>query len=194
MLRKNDLISICTRGGEIPTYIALLRGVNVGGNPLKMQRLVELLGEIGCQNVRTYVQSGNVVFARKGTAKHWQAAIEGCLAGQTRLPVRVLVRTAAQVAKTLRENPFLHEPGIDATKLHVTFLGAKPSAEGLKKLAAIAAGRDRYHVAGHQVYLHCPDGYGRSKLAGATLERVLGVPTTTRNWNTISALHKITVS
>src|ERR1041384_1193588 len=122
---------------RISTYIALLRGVNVGGNTLKMQRLVELLAEIGCQNVRTYVQSGNAVFSGSGSAAKWKAAIEHCLAGQTRLRVTVQVRTAAQLAKCLRENPFLRESGIDTTKLHVTFLAAKPPAEGLKKLATI---------------------------------------------------------
>jgi len=172
----------------MPTYIALLRAVNVGNNMLKMERLRALWTELGFQNVRTYVQSGNVVFQAKGAAASWQAKAIAKLAGETRLPVAVLFRTPAELHRVLAGNPFLKEKGIDLARLHVSFLSEKPSAEAWKKLSAIDPGADRFHRADREIYLYCPVGYGTSKLSNARLEKVLGVTATTRNWNTVSKL------
>ena len=90
----------------MPIYVALPRGVNVGQNILRMDRLREVCSEMGLKNVRTYVQSGNVVFEGQGSATRWSQALERGLAGETRLPVTVIVRTAAEIAKVLAENPF----------------------------------------------------------------------------------------
>lgn len=171
--------------------IALLRGVNVGGNVLKMQRLRELWSELGFKDVETYLQSGNVVFSGAGSAARWQKTAEARLAGETRLAVTVLFRSAAELGQIITRNPFLKERGTDPAKLHVTFLAEPPGKDALKKLAAIACGNDRYHVAGTEIYLHCPAGYGNSKLANNALERVLGVRATTRNWNTVNKLHTL---
>lgn len=170
------------------TYICLLRGINVGNNMLKMERLRVLCDELKFANTQTYIQSGNVVFDAPGTADACLAKIERKLAGETRLPVKVTLRTASQWRKIASGNPFLDEKGIDPTKQHVTFLAARPTKDAWKKLAALDAAGDRYHAIGQEVYLHCPNGYGRSKLANPTLERTLGVTATTRNWNTVQKL------
>ena len=172
----------------MPRYVALLRGVNVGQNLLKMERLRELCAQIGMKNVRTYVQSGNVVFEADGAASKWAQALERKLAGETRLPVTVLVKTAAEIASVLAGNPFLKEKGIDATRLHVTFLQQAPAKGAVEALAKVKAGPDRFRWLGTEIYLHCPEGYGRSKLSNMAIEKVLGVRATTRNWNTVTKL------
>ena len=170
----------------MPTYIALLRGVNVGGNMLKMERLRELCGEVGAKNARTYVQSGNAVFEAQRTASHWEQTLERKLAGESRLPVSVMVRTAAEMVRVRAGNPFLKEKGIEIARLAVTFLQQAPSKAALDALGALEIGSERFHHAGREIYLHCPNGFGNAKLY--TLDKVLSQKTTTRNWNTIIKL------
>ena len=177
----------------MPIFIALLRGVNVGGNTLSMERLRTLCADLGAENPRTYVQSGNVVFAAPGSATRWAAALERKLAGETRLAVTVIVRTATELATVLGGNPFLNQKGIDLAKLHVTFLAQAPTKAAQKALDALAAtaGGDRLRLAGKEIYLHCPDGYGRTRLSNTALEKALGVRATTRNWNTVNKLYQM---
>ena len=173
------------------TYVALLRGVNVGQNTLKMERLRQLWSELGFKNVTTYVQSGNVVFEAEGSPTSWSSAIDQRLAGETRLPVAVLVRTPAELKSIIVRNPFLKEKAIDRSKLHVTFLASAAGKDALKKLSAVNAGADHFRLSGREVYLYCPNGYGRTKLSNNAIERVLSVKATTRNWNTVKRLCEI---
>jgi uncharacterized protein (DUF1697 family) len=170
------------------TFIAFLRGVNVGANILKMERLQDLCERIGMKNARTYVQSGNVVFEGQGSTAQWTAVLERKLIGETRLPVTVIIRTAAEMQKVLAGNPFLKEKGIDATRLHVTLLAANPPESAQNALPELKSGRDRFVCLGREIYLHCPDGYGRSKLSNNAFEKLLSVRATTRNWNTVKKL------
>lgn len=167
-------------------YIALLRGINIGGNTLKMERLREVCAELGAKNVRTYVQSGNVVFEAAGSASQWEQKLEKRLARESRLPPSVMVRTAAEIAKVAAGNPFLKEKGIDMARLAVTFLQRAPEKAALAALGARDIGRERFHCAGREFYLHCPDGFADAKLY--VMDRVLGQKTTTRNWNTVRKL------
>jgi uncharacterized protein (DUF1697 family) len=170
------------------TYIALLRGVNVGGNQLKMDRLRAICTSLGFSNARTYLQSGNVVFDAKGSQSNVEKALERTLAGETRLPVSVLVRSAADLMRLIAKNPFLKNQGIDRARLHVTFLTESPAKVALNRLSALAAGQDEFRAVGTEIYLHCPIGYGRSKLSNNNLERLLSLTATTRNWNTVNRL------
>jgi uncharacterized protein (DUF1697 family) len=175
----------------VATYIALLRGVNVGQNILKMERLRELWSELGFKNVTTYVQSGNVVFEAEGGRSNCSRAIEQKLAGETRLPVSVILKTPAELRAIIAGNPLLEEKGIDTKKLHVTFLATAASKDAWKKLSTLNAGTDRFQLSGTEIYLYCPNGYGGTKLSNGTLERLLSVRATTRNWNTINRLYEI---
>ncbi|MGC2421228.1 MAG: DUF1697 domain-containing protein [Candidatus Acidiferrales bacterium] len=170
----------------MPVYIALLRGVNVGGNILKMDHLRELCTNLGTKNPRTYVQSGNTVFEAQGSTSHWGETLERKLAGESCLSVSVIVRTAPEMAKILAGNPFLKEKGIDTARLAVTFLQKAPGKATLEALAALKVGSERFHCAGKEIYLHCPDGFANAKLY--TLDKVLAQKTTTRNWNTVKKL------
>jgi uncharacterized protein (DUF1697 family) len=172
-------------------YIALLRGVNVGGNMLKMERLREVCAELGLKNARTYVQSGNVVFEAQGTAGKWAASLEKSLVGEARLPVSVIVRTAADMGRVIAANPFSKERGIDVARLHVTFLQREPDRKALAGLDGLKSGADRFSCLGSEIYLHCPNGYGQSRLKNNVLEKVLGLRATTRNWNTVNKLYEM---
>jgi uncharacterized protein (DUF1697 family) len=160
----------------MPVCIALLRGVNVGGNVLKMDRLRELCAKLGMKNPRTYVQSGNIVFEAPGSPSRWAVT----------LPVSVIVRSATEMKAILAGNPFLKEKEIDTARLAVTFLQHAPAKPALAALAALKIGSERFHCAGREIYIHCPDGFADSKLY--TLDKVLSQRTTTRNWNTVTKL------
>ncbi len=172
----------------MPVFIALLRGVNVGNNTLRMDRLRASCSELGLRNARTLLQSGNIVFEAEGSPRHWAEALERKLAGQTRLPVSVFVKTTAEWSRAIAANPFVKEKGIDPSKLHVTFLHEPPAKPALERLRAIDAGDDRFHSIACEIYLYCPGGYGRTRLSNNSIERLLSLRATTRNWNTVQKL------
>jgi uncharacterized protein (DUF1697 family) len=173
----------------VARWVALLRGVNVGGKVAKMEAVRASFEGLGFKNVSTYVQSGNVLFeAPSGTEAALAKKIAPRLQKDVGFPIAVLVRSAAELARVAAHNPFLKEKGIDVSKLHVTFLHGDPPAAGLQKMAALDAGSDRFVARGTTIYLHCPDGYGSSKLVNNAFERALKVGATTRNWKTVTTL------
>jgi uncharacterized protein (DUF1697 family) len=172
---------------SLTVYVAMLRGVNVGGNSLKMDWLREACEGIGLQNVRTYVQSGNIVSSSRLSAEKLANTLKTTIDAQTRLPVAVVVRSASEMAGIVAGNPFLKQKGVDLAKLHVTFL-AKPPKPAPGKLDALAGTRDEYRLAGQEIYLHCPINYGQTKLSNTAIEKTLSVGATTRNWKTVTVL------
>ncbi len=184
------------------TYIALLRGVNIGGNTLKMERLRKLCADLGHADIQTYVQSGNVIFNCKVGAAACTKALEQKLVGETRLPVTVIVRTPAELKKVLSKNPFpepaKRAPGsakqksVEPIKLYVAFLAAAPTQSAIKTLEELNTGQDQFHLAGKEIYLHYFDGYGNSKMNNNLFEKLLSVRATTRNWNTVNKLYEMT--
>jgi uncharacterized protein (DUF1697 family) len=172
------------------SYVAMLRGINVSGSkPLKMQALRASFEALGSTNVRTYVQSGNVVFAAQDrTAAPLASKIAARIKREYGYDVPTLVLGAAELARVVDENPFLAKKDADPTKLHVTFLATAPAAAGLKKMEGVASGRDEFRCLRTSIYLHCPDGYGNTKLHNNAFERALGVGATTRNWKTVTTL------
>jgi uncharacterized protein (DUF1697 family) len=178
-------------GGDLTAYMAMLRGVNVGGNTLKMDWLRAACEEIGLRDVRTYVQSGNIVFTSRLGAPKLAEAIKTTVDAHTRLPVTVVIRSAADIARIVAGNPFLKQNGVDVAKLHVTFLDKTPVKPALDRLDALAGSRDQYELAGREIYLHCPLNYGETKLSNTAIEKVLGVGATTRNWKTVTTLHEM---
>lgn len=177
--------------GPVDRYAALLRGVNVGGHArLEMARLAALMVGLGHTDVTTYLQSGNVVFsAPQATADRLARAIEECLARELDLSVTVFVRSAAELAELVAGNPFLGQ-GWGATQLHVTFLPTCPDPVLLP--GPDVAGPERFALRGRELYLCCPAGYGRARLANPFWERRLGMAVTTRNWNTVTRLRSLT--
>lgn len=170
------------------TYVALLRGINVvGSNLLPMERLRKLLSACGFANVRTYIQSGNAVFETDGSPAKCLAALESRLAKELKKPITVIVKTPRELAAIIAANPFAKRKGLDVARVSVSFLKTPAAADRLKRLATVESGRDEFRASGNELYLYCPDGYGRSKLASVH-ERVLAVQATNRNWNTVTKL------
>lgn len=166
------------------TYIALLRGVNVGGRKLPMADLRATFDALGHTDVRTYIQSGNVVFrAGTGSKAAVRAAIEKAIERDSGLDVTVLMRTPAELASVITRNPY----GSDA---YVTFLDDKPAGAKVKAIDPDQCAPDEFTVAGREVFVRCPNGYGRTKINNTFFERKLATRATTRNWNTVKLLHE----
>ncbi len=179
----------------MPTYISLLRGINVGGQKaMKMDRLRRSFEALGFRNVKTYLQSGNVIF---GTVKRSPVQLSKTIArhmsSEFGFPVSVIVRVSEELNKILKRNPFLKETGIDQSKLHVTFLSQEPPRTIVKKLDAFDAAPDQFRWIAQEIYLYCPHGYGRTKLSNIALEKTLSVTATTRTWNTVKRLCEISM-
>jgi uncharacterized protein (DUF1697 family) len=166
----------------------MLRGINIGSRRrVSMSDLRAAFEALGADEVQTYVQSGNVVFRSADAAGKLVGRVERKIHAEFGADVAVIVRTQAEMARVLKANPFLQE-GSDTTALHVTFLAEKPDPAKVRGLTAPTAAADEFAVIGREVYLHCPDGYGRTKLNNAFFEKKLGVAATTRNWKTVTAL------
>ena len=174
----------------MPSYVAMLRGINVSGSkPVKMEALRASFEALGFKNVRTYVQSGNVVFeAKERAAGPLGPKIVARIKRDFGFDVPVLVLGATELSRVVAENPFVAQRGVDLTKLHVTFLAGAPAAAGLKKMEGVSSGRDAFRCLGQIVYLLCPDGYGNTTLSNNAFERALGAAATTRNWKTVTTL------
>jgi uncharacterized protein (DUF1697 family) len=174
------------------TYVALLRGVNLGArNKVSMADLRTVFESFGAEDVQTYVQSGNVVFkSRLRSAAELTAAIERRISRELGLEIRVILRTSEQLAKIVAGNPFAAKQA-EGTKLHVTFVADAPKRARVRTLESEAFEPDEFHVHGREVYVHTPKGYGRSKLSNAYFEKQLDVAATTRNWNTVTKLAEL---
>lgn len=170
------------------THVALLRGVNVGGkNKLPMKELVALAEAAGAKGARTYIQSGNLVFeATAAAARAFPGRLEAALAGRG-LRVPVVQRSADELAAVVEGNPWLAR-GADPKTLHVAFLLAAPEPARLAALDPARSPPDAIVARGRELFLHLPNGVGRSKLTNDYLDRTLGTTTTVRNWNTVLAL------
>jgi uncharacterized protein (DUF1697 family) len=177
--------------GRRETYVALLRGINLGSrNRVSMPELRTLFEALGAEDVSTYVQSGNVVFRSSERAGELEKSAAKRIAKDLGVDVTVLVRSGKQLAKLVSGNPFT-TPKRDPKTLHVTFLAETPPAARVRELDPAVASPDEFRVVGQDVYLLCPNGYGRSKLSNAFFEKRLGVAATTRNWKSVTALAEL---
>jgi len=177
----------------MPIYISLLRGINVGGhNKVPMERLCALCEGLGFEQVKTFIQSGNVVFkAVKVTPAELSLKIEKKILAEFGFPVSVVTRTPEELGKAIAGNPFVKESKAEPAKVHIAFLSEAPKAEALKKLETLATKTEQLRYADREIYLYYRDGMGKAKLTGAVIERVLGVAATARNWNTVTKLYEM---
>jgi uncharacterized protein (DUF1697 family) len=173
------------------TWILLLRGINVGGrNILPMKELVRDLESLQLTNIKTYIQSGNVVFqASKKLSTSFAAKIAKKIESRHGFKPYILLLSAEQLEHAAAANPF-PETEAEPKTLHLSFLDSVPSAPNLDSLAAAKAPSEQFHLKDTVFYLHAPDGIGRSKLA-AKVEKCLGVPATARNWRTVQKLRQM---
>jgi uncharacterized protein (DUF1697 family) len=174
------------------SFITLLRGINVSGhNMIKMAELKALYESLGFRDVTTYIQSGNVVFqTEKASNDLVEASIEKAIEKKFGFQVPVIARKPGELAKVIRANPFAGRRGVDESKLYVTFLKTKPAPAVVKALPSAASrSTDQYHIAGNEIYLYCPDGYGRTLLNNTFFEKQVKLMATTRNWKTVNTLY-----
>jgi uncharacterized protein (DUF1697 family) len=170
------------------TQVAMLRGINVGGSrPVKMDRLRALFADLGYAGVRTYLQSGNVVFeAGADDGPGQERAVAAAIRKELGHEVDVLVRSARQMTKALKANP-LAAGVANPRALYATFL-AGAGKVALAGLALPLGPGEQAELRGRVIYLYCPDGYGNSKVNNGYFERKLRLRATTRNWTTVTAL------
>jgi uncharacterized protein (DUF1697 family) len=173
------------------SYIALLRGINVGGNnKLPMRELVTLLEGLGLQNVKTYIQSGNVVFQSEQTdTAQLSQAITNAIRQHHRFGPYVLILDIKTFQAAMAANPF-PEGEAEPKSLHLFFMDASPQNLDVAALDRVKAHNERYQLIDQVVYLHAPDGIGRSKLA-EMMGKGWGVNITARNWRTVSEVMAI---
>lgn len=170
------------------TWIALLRGINVGGNNiLPMAVLKEILTIAGCKNVQTYIQSGNVVFESEIKDRLQLSRKIAVLVMEHRgFEPKVFLLSKRDLDSAIQENPF-SEAGADPKSLHFYFLDEPPKESNISALESIQSPTESFSLTDRVFYLFAPDGVGRSKLASSA-ERHLGVPVTARNYRTIEKL------
>jgi uncharacterized protein (DUF1697 family) len=172
----------------LKTYIALFRGINVGGhNKLPMRELVLVLEELGLQNARTYIQSGNVVFSyEEEKVEALETKIAAAVARSHGFSPQVLILDAVDLEGAVAVNPY-PEAENEPKTLHLFFLKAEPTDADMQKLLAKKTHGEDITLKEKVLYLFAPDGIGRSKVAAA-VEKTLGVAATGRNWRTVTAL------
>jgi uncharacterized protein (DUF1697 family) len=168
------------------TFIALIRGINVGGNKLvKMSELKMRCEALGLGDVRTHLQSGNVVFR---TAIKDRAKLAKSIEGALGVEAKVILRSAEELRKAIDANPMPEVAAREPSAFIVVFLDAKPSAAAMQSLRDAHAGPETMELKGAELYIHYGQGMGKSKLTNVLIERKLGVAGTARNWNTVTRL------
>jgi len=172
-------------------YIALLRGINVGGkNILPMADLVKILEGLGAQKVSTYIQSGNVVFHHQEVnSDEYSSVISNEIEKQFGFAPKVLLLTEEEFDRAMDENPF---PVTDenGNTLHLGFLASEPENVSIEKLSALKTESEHYCLTPKVFYLYAPDGVGKSRLAAAA-EKIIDVDMTDRNWNTVCKIKEL---
>jgi uncharacterized protein (DUF1697 family) len=168
-------------------FVALLRGINVGGkNILPMSEFRDLLATQGCEDIATYIQSGNAVFRHHETTTELSDLIAEAVSSEFGFQISVMVLTASEFAAVVAANPFVSDVA-EPKLLHAWFLRETPTKANTQRMDEIASDNEAFLLTDHALYLHAPDGVGRSKLA-ANIERCVGVPATARNWRTVKKI------
>jgi uncharacterized protein (DUF1697 family) len=173
-------------------YLALLRGINVGGKAsLPMKELSAIFAGCGACGVRTYIQSGNVIF-EADAPEPVVAQVTAEIARVYGYPGRIVLRSAAELKAAYKANPFA-KAGAPAETLHVYFLADVPDPVGVKALDPDRSPGDSFAVRGREIYLHLPNGMARTKLTNAYFDSKLKTVSTARNWNTVGKLLEMMV-
>ena len=170
--------------------VALLRGINVGGhNKLPMQDLCDIFESLGCEDVRTYIQSGNAVFRTAMDPHSLSGELVAAIDERFGFAPGVLILGIEAFRSLAAANPYTAAEA-DPAQLHISFLAGVPADPDLESLEQVRAPSESFELIGGAFYLHAPDGIGRSKLA-ARVERALGVEATGRNWRTVARIMEL---
>jgi uncharacterized protein (DUF1697 family) len=171
-----------------------LRGINVSGkNKIRMIELKALFETLGYEAVTTYLQSGNVVFKTltKATPGRLADDVEGLIKSTFNYDVPVLVITEKDINLVSQNNPFINNDKEDAVACYVTFTFDQIPKNIAGSLSLPPKETGRFHICDRVIYVHCPDGYGKTKINNQFFEKKLNTPATTRNWKTVNALRDL---
>ena len=175
------------------TYISLLRAINVGGHQsIRMDQLQVCYEIAGFKNIKSYLQSGNVIFKSSvADESRLEQIIKEEIRKKFGFEIEVFVRTGGNFRMISESNPFLTDRHEDISRLYVTFVSGKPSADDIARIQGQQYFPDEYFIRGNEIFLFCPNGYGRTKLSNTFFESKLKMTATTRNWNTVMNLLSI---
>ncbi len=182
-------MSFDSHSDQTDVNIALLRGINVGGkNKLPMKDLAAMFVDAGCEDVRTYIQSGNVLFrAGPPLAQDIPSQISESILSRFGYRVPVVVRTARELQEVVEANPFA-QVEFEANRLLILFLADLPDRARVESLDPDRSPGDEFAVVGREVFVHYPNGVARSKLTNAYFDSRLSTTSTARNWRTVNRL------
>ncbi len=175
-------------------YISLLRGINVSGQKkINMTDLKSLYEKQGFQDVLTYIQSGNVIFNSDiSDRSEIIKIIENGIKKKYKFHVPVTLRTHREISNIIKKCPFGPvDIALEGSKVLVTFLSTRPLKDKLVLIKKYVAASEKIVLTGKEIYLYCPNGYGKSKLSNNFLENKLGVLATTRNWKSVHKLRDL---
>ncbi len=175
-------------------FISLLRGVNMTGhNSIKMADLSSLYFKLGFNDAEVYIQSGNVIFSCEDDipADNVSSKIEKAILEKFNYKIPVLIRTIKELREIILNNPFLSETNFDPSKMAVIFIYSELLNAQVQKVSDIYYPPDKFKIIGREIYIYCPNGFGRTKLYTNFFEGKMGVTGTARNWKTVSKLLEI---
>lgn len=169
-------------------HVALLRAVNVGKRKVPMADLRALCAELGFEDARTYVASGNVVFTAKEPAGQVEERLEAALEKRFGFKVEVVVRASRRIAAALEHNPFAQASESEPARVMLLFAKRPPAKDAAEKIMERARGGEKVVAVGETLWFHFPDGLADSKLAPAFIDKCVGSPATSRNIRTVRTL------
>jgi uncharacterized protein (DUF1697 family) len=171
------------------TLISFLRGINMTGhNSLRMSDLRELYIKLGFTDAETYIQSGNVIFSSDEFVRDISLKIENAILERFSYKIPVMVRTVQEIKDLFSGNPYINEEKFDPSKMAVLFLHEKPVSSQLDKVKNINYPPDRFEIKDREIFIYCPNGFGRTKLYTNFFENKMGVVGTARNWKSITTI------
>lgn len=173
-------------------YISLLRGINVGGKTLKMDMLRGIYESLNLQDIKSYIQSGNILFnTKEKNIGKLRTKLEKEIKSQTGLIVSIIFRNRKELKDILDTNPFMKTHDSETAKMYVTLLEKEPSKELVKNLIPSKRTEDEFKKLNREIYLFCGNGYGRTVLTNDFFEKKLKLKATTRNWRTLNKLYEL---
>jgi uncharacterized protein (DUF1697 family) len=180
------------RGEVGSSWIALLRGVNVGGgNRVPMAELRTACGELGWHGVQTYIQSGNVLFYAQGSPTDLAAALEKGIQGRFGLSIPVVIRAAAHWPAYVAANPYPEASRAEPNRVMLSLSRSRPAPGAVEALAERATAGERITLVDDGIWVHYGSGVGGTRLSPALFDRLVGSPVTARNWRTVLKLDEL---
>ena len=173
------------------TYAAFLRGVNMTGhNSIKMTDLTSMFIKMGYADAITYIQSGNVIFRGTGNSsdREIELKFEKEITSRFKYDIKVMIRSVNEMKNFFSVNPYLDEENFYPAKIAVLFLNEKPSNDQIMKVKDVDYPPDKFKIVGSEIYVYCPNGFGRTKLYTNFFEKKMGISGTARNWKTITTI------